>query len=536
MTLTVSELLFIPEFKSKQFTFLAGASGANRIVRSVSVMDAPDIHRWLRGGEVLITTGYIMKDDPMKLVTLIQNINRAGAAALMVKMNRFIFNLPQEAVMAANSLGLPIISMPIDLAFTDVINPALSQIVNRQAALLKKSESIYRSFTKIALEGGQIDTIITVLSQIVAFPVGYLDKRFFPGRVVASSSDLKKQIEQCNEQQLATQFFCYAIEYERQLFGYLLYDQAIEEGMEELQHVALDQASIVLKLTIQRRISNIEIENRYRNDFIYDIVHGNIKYYAEMEKRSRLYGWHLQGPVLVLAIDIDDFKKGYISKRESEVKDIESERDKIFDYCVSLIGQTIHNPMHTRLSDRMVLLMTSIERKEQGESIEQVAEYLANRLVKGIKERFHYQVTIGIGTVKQNIIDAPQSLNEAEQAVRIGRELIADKRSVVFYRALSIYRLFEPIYRSKAASEFVTEVLNPIIIYDREHRTEFVKTLQLLIDNGWHLRKTASQLFIHYSTMKYRYKKIEELLGCELSQAELRLKLAIAWKLFEMDN
>ena len=48
----------------RNFKIIAGKNGSDREVKTVSVMDAPDIYKWMKGGEFLITSGYVVKDQP----------------------------------------------------------------------------------------------------------------------------------------------------------------------------------------------------------------------------------------------------------------------------------------------------------------------------------------------------------------------------------------------------------------------------------------------------------------------------------------
>ena len=45
-------------------TIVAGADGDERRIRGVNVMEDADIVRWMRGGELLLTTGYSIREDP----------------------------------------------------------------------------------------------------------------------------------------------------------------------------------------------------------------------------------------------------------------------------------------------------------------------------------------------------------------------------------------------------------------------------------------------------------------------------------------
>lgn len=151
MILRVGDILKLPSFSKMKL--IAGFNGTNNIVKSVNIFDAPDIESWLKGGEILITNGYIVKDDPMKFIDIIRKIERAGAAALAIKLKRFIDELPEEVIKLADKLAFPIISFPADCPYVDIINPVLTEIVNQQARKLLYSEKIHKSFTDLVLKG-----------------------------------------------------------------------------------------------------------------------------------------------------------------------------------------------------------------------------------------------------------------------------------------------------------------------------------------------------------------------------------------------
>ena len=49
--------------------------------------------------------------------------------------------------------------------------------------------------------------------------------------------------------------------------------------------------------------------------------------------------------------------------------------------------------------------------------------------------------------------------------------------------------------------------------YDREHRTNYMDTLERYLDNLCNMAETARSTFLHYNTIKYRLKQIEEISG-----------------------
>ena len=109
----------------EDFKVLAGEKGLNKNVSTVSIMDAPDIYNWMKGGEFLVTTGYIMRDNPLELKNLVIKLHENKAAALGIKVGRFIEKLPDEVKRTGDELNFPIIYVPKNYAFTDIINPVL---------------------------------------------------------------------------------------------------------------------------------------------------------------------------------------------------------------------------------------------------------------------------------------------------------------------------------------------------------------------------------------------------------------------------
>src|SRR4051794_7733068 len=57
---------------------LAGASGLDRVVQRLNVMEVPDILPWVKPHELLLTTGYPLRDDPAALVELVAELDVRG--------------------------------------------------------------------------------------------------------------------------------------------------------------------------------------------------------------------------------------------------------------------------------------------------------------------------------------------------------------------------------------------------------------------------------------------------------------------------
>lgn len=118
------------------FRLVGGGEGLGREVRTVLVFDAPDIGYWIRGGEFLLSNGYVFKDDPDKFLRFMDELAGRDVAGLGVKFGRFLStDFMKEVHREADRIGLPVIHMPFHYDWTDIyerILPRLNPAQRRQ--------------------------------------------------------------------------------------------------------------------------------------------------------------------------------------------------------------------------------------------------------------------------------------------------------------------------------------------------------------------------------------------------------------------
>lgn len=123
----VSDLLEFDLFPD--FRVVGGAEGLGREVKTVLVFDAPDIGYWIRGGEFLLSNGYVFKEDPTKLIRFMGELAERNVAALGVKFGRFLStDVMKEVHQEADRIGLPVIHIPFHYDWTDIYGRVLPQL------------------------------------------------------------------------------------------------------------------------------------------------------------------------------------------------------------------------------------------------------------------------------------------------------------------------------------------------------------------------------------------------------------------------
>lgn len=523
--ITLKEILSFKEYENLKV--IAGKDGLDRKVSTVTILDAPDGYKWTQGGEFVITSGYVLSDEPKKITEIITSLDELGASAFGIKLKRYIKEIPAEIIKKADELNFPIIIIPEEYPFKKIINPVMSSIIDKQNEKLVFSKNIHNTFTQLVLDGCDEEEIITKLEELINKGIIFYNKVFDEyklGNLVDNKKLKEKKITELKEK-----YNSYLLKIDKKIYGYIFVTDKKE--IDDYDEIAIEHAATVLKLQIQKSISNEEIENRYRDEFVLDLIFANINSKEEVIKRGKLYNWVFDDSIAVLIVDIDDFKKNYtqldIEESENSLKDLKKE---IFTIAKQTMNKYFNDLIFTNLSDKIIFLKKFNDfKKEYNLKIEEVADQIR----KNVKNKVDFTVTVGIGEYKGDVFSIKESYEEAKEAIKISR-VISKDNSTSSYQKLGAYRLLDCFYDSEKAEKFLNSYLGDLIDYEKENDINLIKSLKALIQNDWNMKKAAKKLYIHYNTMKYRMKKVEDILNIDLSKSEDRFNLNLSLKLLEI--
>ena len=119
---TLQEVLRLPVFAG--CTVCGGAAGLGRRVSGVNLTDTPDYARWLAQGELLITTGFAIADDPQAVDALLPTAAEKGLSGVGIKPGRY---LPSPLPAALAGMFTPFTAF-VFLTFTLLYTPCVAAI------------------------------------------------------------------------------------------------------------------------------------------------------------------------------------------------------------------------------------------------------------------------------------------------------------------------------------------------------------------------------------------------------------------------
>ena len=169
---TVAEALALPVIRQGRATVVAGAGGLDRRVRWVHVAEVADIAPLLRGGELVLTTGIALGDDPAQLAAYVADLAKAGVVGVIVELVRhWRSELPPALVAAADEHDLPLVTLSRETRFVAVTEAVVDLIVQAQVAELRAAERVHEAFTALIVAGAEPAEVLREVADSAGMPV-----------------------------------------------------------------------------------------------------------------------------------------------------------------------------------------------------------------------------------------------------------------------------------------------------------------------------------------------------------------------------
>lgn len=486
-------------------------------------MDAPDICNWMHGGEFLITSGYVFKNEPERFKNLIIKLKEKNIAALGIKVDRFIGEIPENVLNISNELGLPLINIPTHYAFSDIISPGMTKIINMQYEELFKAEKIHKEFTSMGIHNNSISQIIDKLQFFINRDVAFYS--YNKKQIITSSKSFKEYIESIInlEGESFKDIYCKKIIEQNNLHGYILVNE-LKENLNKLDLRTIDYAETMIRLNIQKEISNNQVEERYKDQFILDIIMNNIKTKDELNSRAKIYGWHFKSKTFCLIVNILNYNSNVDKLQKIS---------NLLDYIKKYIHDLNLNSYYLSRIDNLTYLINF----EDGKLI--IDDFIESlkKLIEIAEKNFHTKIFISLGNIYNDFEKIHLSYNEALIGLKNGRIFLGDGINIVRYKDIDMYWKFINFnkYNNYQNNELLAS-FKKLKFYDFNNNTEYLKTLKFIIQSDWNLKEASEKMYIHYNTIKYRFTKIKEILNNDLSDRVSKFNLEIGLYIHEIED
>ena len=315
--------------------------------------------------------------------------------------------------------------------------------------------------------------------------------------------------------------------------GYLWVDLE-GEAIKPEDVVLLYWARRVLETELGKDRVRLETELGVRGDFVDDLVKGHYGSVNLLLQRAGYLGADLAAGALVLIVDIDDFAR-YLERRRPKEPAIQELKRRLAEAVRMQTRQLFSNFLLGPRSDNVIVFLGSSE-DTPPEDLPEKAQLLAKgvqRYVKGLLPDL--TISVGIGRHKTDPALLPDAYSEAEVALEIGHR-IQGPSSVSTFEGTGTYKLLFRVLQEnpEELESFYRETLEPVVRYDSRYSTELVQTLVTYLGNDASTVRTASDLYAHRHTIRYRLDRVGELTGLDVDKSEDRERLTLGIKAMQL--
>ncbi len=526
--LTVREML--GEDAMRGARIIAGAGGLDRVVTCLNVMTVPNIVRWTKQDEFLLTTGYPLPRQPAEFCQLIEQLAGNGLAGLGVKLDEYLAEVPQEAVDLADQAAFPIIVIPPAQPLDDVLSQTFESIVNRQATALARRQQIHDALLGVALTGGGLARLSDELAEIlpganvvICDPAGYpLAATTRSGPVTPGFRDASGLVNTARlipgvhtDAETGTNWAAGLIRAGDLRHGFVLAVGGAQ-GLPGVAGLAVEQAALVAALQITRDLAVLAVEQQFASNALHDLVTGTAADLDQALARAVRFGWDLQRPLAVLVARQCGAERGDDPSRPQEASAL-----RAVELWTRAIRDKDRNAAVAGFATELVAVVGIPD-----------AAALARKVHADMTAVTGRAYSVGVSQVAAGPPDIPRLYEEARVALQVGLRL-SGSGAVTSFAGLGLYRLISNVSQAELRA-FVHDTLGPVLELPEPGRSDLLKSLVVLSSTRFNVAESARVLHYHYNTMRYRVTKLERMLGEFVDDAAASLRIGVAVEVLRM--
>jgi hypothetical protein len=268
-------------------------------------------------------------------------------------------------------------------------------------------------------------------------------------------------------------------------------------------------------LNVTKEISSYIVKNQLSNDSIHNILQKILLSEVdrnEINNRLAYYNKELSGKYQIIKMNFQNLPDQLERMQLADENKIMEYKNYIKQHIANRHAG-IQNSFSMFYGDAIVLFLP-----QQSSKKEWLKKLLLNIAVNTAEKFKGIVFNIGVGMAYEDINDFKLSFSEAEKAVKLAKKTKTDNQ-LIFYEDLGLYRLIFEMNDRQEIQRYCDENLKPIVAYDKKHGTQLLETLEFYIDCNFNINEAAEKMFIHKNSFRYRLKKIEEITGKNLANA-----------------
>ena len=503
-----------------------GEAGLRREVVWCTTLRARPPAITLRGGEMLLIDPQILAavDSRLTLARLLESLAGQGIAGA-ASTGR----VSSEARRVADEHALPLFAIPAGAALDQIEQQVLRYIVDRRAELHERAQDLHRQLSELALAGRGLPAVLGRLHELTGVPVllerdGNVDYVGGTGRlpeataaaIAAERGDLDDWLREVPlsafDPPVALRTLTSG---EARLIAPILVQGSIagfvsllgtQGELGELHRLAVGRAAHACAIELVRARAAREARDEVEEELLDVLTAGHPGTHEAARERAKRKGFDVEAPYLLVAAEAVEPGMG---------KKIRGAWDRL------LATMRVSALVRERGDTAVALIAFTARRTSEPKPLVEQLHRAARTAAGGT-------VAMGFGSVRSGATEVAGAAKEAEQALTMGRRLFG-RDSATAFADLGLYRLLYALQPLPELRSYCDEVLGRLRAKDKGGVLK--DTLIAYLATNGSPTDAAERLHLHRNTVLYRLGRIEDMLGVDLRDAEVRLTLHLALKI-----
>ncbi|MFT9076738.1 PucR family transcriptional regulator [Ethanoligenens sp.] len=552
MEISIQWLMQQNLFKGAQY--IAGKSGAGRLIKSINIMDNPDTVPWLKQDELILSTGYLFTSTDLYR-HIIADLDERGCCGLAIKMSRYIDKLPKEMLDQANALEFPIIPVSFELSMEQIVNLVYRKLFEDEMSASQHIASIYKSTIESVMKKKNFLAVLKNLSDAMNIPVFLATSHFeiieysFPGtfkqpfpfpyskdmNTLFSESDTLHLQEEYRRNPVPMfnhhikldgyehHYQIFPITQRKRLLGYLV---CLGNGQPftSFEYELIDNIQSILSFVLMS--SNLmAVSLRSNQDLFYSqILSGTLGSEMEIRLLCQQYGFDYLSGRICVTLKISGYEPLSVAQRRAFER-------KIWNILLPVLNEAKVDYSNTVYGAGFVLFLRTKEpsprNKAPAAAISLVQTMLKRLTQAGIS------AYAGISRRLEGATTIHTAYTQSLSALELGQKL-HPKTKVFSYDTDWIYHIISANFSHTYLADLYNDLLKPLEDYDVKNNAELMKTLHEFLSCGQNVTHAAKILFIHRNTMMYRLDQIRSLIDINYDNPDDRFAMHLGFYIRKM--
>ncbi|NPV91250.1 MAG: hypothetical protein HPY50_10825 [Firmicutes bacterium] len=535
--LTIREALNLPALASTKV--IAGAQGLDRTIEWFHIIDIPQIMPWVNKGDIILSSTYALQTVPEIADGLIINLNEKGVAGLILATGLYLKEIPQHMIETADKLGFPIITFAAENRYRDVTRQLTEKILRSSEKLTDDYELWSQKIIDAVISDDPLQSLIKLCKGIVNANVLFLDgfgRLLVSGQVQGEYDEFLRHFRESDMRRTAERsgipllgyykipYFFYRMQLGTQVAFLVILKSIEKSGPTEI--ALLKSIIATMSALINSRDMLKKAALNAQMPLLENILYGQYASNEMIYTEAKELGWDLDSNHIVAVFSINNFDKCVV-KNEFNEKQLEQFKVCLIDQIIYMIN-SIQGRYPVIKQD---LLFTTIFKLPTSSSEERILKG-CQEIIEYFQEKHGIEIFIGLSTIVKDLAGFSSRVVEAKETIEIIK--VMKNKQIAKYDQLGIDMIVNKILMETDIKLTYLNKMFELADYDLKYNSDLIHTLKIFVQNRGSLSRTARGLDVHRNTVKYRLKKVEEVMGINLSSPDAFINMTILLKIYDL--